>query len=201
MLQDHLRRAAAAVAVAAMALSGAGGTFAQPAGPDNNPPPPPARYNVPPPDGYQPGDDQTENSAQAREEDQRYSYEAERWAERNCVAQRANNAATGAVIGGVLGAILGSSLSGRYDRAGGAFAGGAAGAVVGGAIGGSSASNPDCPRGYVLRPGGEPFYPGPVYGDVIYMAPAWYDPWIWYGNHWIYRPYPYHRYWYRTHRR
>jgi hypothetical protein len=50
-----------------------------------------------------------------------------------------------------------------------------------------------------MGPGAEPFYPGPVYGDVVYAAPGWYDPWIWYGGHWIYRPYPYHRYWYHSH--
>ena len=30
---------------------------------------------------------------------------------------------------------------------------------------------------------------------VVYDAPTWYNPWIWYGGSWIYRPYPYHRYW------
>jgi len=158
------------------------------------------RYSVPPPPGYQPGNDQDETSAQSRADDERYSYEAERWAAQYCVAHRANDTAAGVVIGGILGAIIGGSVSGRYDRGAGVVAGGALGAMAGGAIGSTASSNPNCPPGYVLAPDAAPFLPGPVYGDVIYAAPAWYDPWIWYGRHWIYRPYPYHRYWYRAHR-
>ena len=41
---------------------------------------------------------------------------------------------------------------------------------------------------------GEAIQPGHVY-----VAPPWYDPWVWYGGHWLYRPYPYHRYWYKRH--
>jgi hypothetical protein len=29
---------------------------------------------------------------------------------------------------------------------------------------------------------------------VVYAAPADYNPWLWYGGRWVYRPYPYHRY-------
>ena len=163
-----------------------------------NPPPPQGAYNVPPPPGYQPGDDRDESSDRARQQDQRYSYEAERWAAQNCIAQRANNGAAGAVIGGILGALVGSGLSSRRDSGAGIVAGAGLGAIAGNAIGRSDGSNPNCPPGYALRAGAAPFYPGPVYGgDVVYAAPPDYDPWIWYGGHWIYRPYPYHRYWYR----
>jgi hypothetical protein len=161
--------------------------------------PPPGQYNVPPPPGYQPGDDQNETSPQAREEDERYSYEAERWAARNCVAQRQADTTAGVVIGGILGAIVGSGLAGPHARGAGAVLGGVGGAAVGGAIGSSAATNPNCPPGYVVADGAPPFDPGPIYGGVVYAAPGWYDPWIWYGGHWIYRPYPYHRYWYRHH--
>jgi hypothetical protein len=208
MLRRGLRTTAIALALAATALGASGPTLAQPASPSPGPdqPPPPGagqdqgQYNVPPPPGYQPGDAQQEASPQAREQDQRFSYEAERWAARNCVAQHANNTVAGTVIGGVLGAIIGGGLAGRYDRGAGIVAGGALGAVAGGAIGSASAnSNPNCPPGYGLASGAAPFYPGPVYGEEVYVAPGWYDPWIWYGGHWIYRPYPYHHYWYRSH--
>jgi hypothetical protein len=160
---------------------------------------PPARYNLPPPAGYSRADLWDDSSEAARAADARYTYEAERWAAENCVEQRANNTAAGAVIGGLLGAVAGSGLAGRHEHAAGAVVGGVAGALAGGAIGGS-ATNPSCPPGYVLRPAAPPFDPGPVYRDVVYVQPAWYDPWIWYGGHWIYRPYPYHRFWFRHHR-
>jgi hypothetical protein len=195
-------------------------------GPDNAAPPPPpdqgyqggqydqgysgdqysqgyqgGQYNVPPPPGYTASDAQYEESAQAREQDERYSYAAEQWAAANCVRQRENSTAAGAVIGGILGAVIGGAAAGRYDRGAGIVAGGALGAVAGGAIGNASAaSNPNCPPGFVLRDGAEPFYPGPIYGPIVYAAPGWYDPWLWYGGHWIYRPYPYHRFWYDHHR-
>jgi hypothetical protein len=204
MLRTSSRTAALTLGVFVAALSISGAASAQPSNPDANGAPPPGQgaYNVPPPPGYQPGEGQADTSAQARAEDDRYSYEAERWAARNCVAERANDTAAGAVIGGLFGAIVGSGLAGRHEHAAGAIVGGTAGAIAGGAIGSSAAaSNPNCPPGYGLRPGAEPFYPGPIYGPVIYAAPGWYDPWLWYGGHWIYRPYPYHRYWYRTHPR
>lgn len=160
------------------------------------------QYNVPPPPGYDPADARYDQSPQARDEDERYSYAAEQWAARNCVEAHARDTTAGVVIGGILGAVIGSGLAGRYDRGAGAVAGGALGAVAGGAIGSSAAdSNPNCPPGYVMRAGAPPFYPGPVYGGVVYAAPGWYDPWIWYGHHWIYRPYPYHRYYWRRYHR
>jgi hypothetical protein len=196
-MRRQIRTTAGALGMVAMLTVGESGAAQTPptTGPDQG------RYNVPPPAGYQPSDGPNEVSPQAREEDQHYSYAAERWAADNCVAERANNTAAGAVIGGVLGALVGSGVSGRYDRAGGAIAGGAVGAIAGGAIGNSAANNPSCPPGYIVRAGAPVFYPGPIYGGAVYAAPPFYDPWVWYGGHWIYRPYPYHRYWYRTHRR
>jgi hypothetical protein len=199
MLRPLFRATALGLALAA-GLSAATSSWAQPNPYDSPPPAGQGPYSVPPPPGYGSSEAQAESSDQARAEDQRYSYEAERWAAENCMAQRANNTAAGAVIGGILGTIIGAGAAGRYDRGAGMVVGGALGATAGAAIGNSASSNPNCPPGYVLRPGAPAFYPGPIYGDVLYAAPTWYDPWIWYGNHWIYRPYPYHRYWYRTHR-
>jgi hypothetical protein len=158
-------------------------------------------YNVPPPPGYQASDAAAEESPQAREQDERYSYEAERWAAANCVAAHQNNTAAGAVIGGILGAFIGAGVAGRYNRGAGAVVGAGLGGVTGAAIGNSAANSaPNCPPGYALREGAPAFYAGPVYGPVVYAAPGWYDPWVWYGGHWLYRPYPYHRYWYGHHR-
>lgn len=185
--------AAGALPCAALAQSG------PPPATDDGPPPAGQTYNVPPPPGYQGGPDA---APAARAEDDRYAYEAEQWAARNCVAQRANDTAAGAVIGGILGAIIGGGLAGRYDRGAGVVTGGALGAIAGGAIGRSNAEqNPACPPGYGLAPGAQPFYPGAVFAEGVYVAPGWYDPWLWYGGHWIYRPYPYHRYWGHTHYR
>jgi hypothetical protein len=172
-----------------------------PPGGSYNVPPPPAggSYNMPPPPGMQPDDFSAENSTAARAQDDQYSYAAEQWAAQNCIAQRAQNTAAGAVIGGLLGALAGGGLAGRHDRGAGIVAGGAVGAIAGAAIG-SASTSPGCPPGYGLRPGAAAFYPPAVFGGVVYAAPPSYDPWIWYGGHWIYRPYPYHRYWYRTHR-
>lgn len=196
MMCTTATRAAIALALA-VGIGNDSAAVAQPAPPP--PPPPGASYNYPPPPGMQPSDAAAENSAAARAQDDQYSYAAEQWAAQNCVAQRANNTAAGAVIGGLLGALVGGSVAGRGSRGAGIVAGGAVGAVAGGAIGAASTS-PNCPPGYVVRAGAAPFYPGPIYGPVVYAAPPGYDPWIWYGGHWIYRPYPYHRYWYRTHR-
>jgi hypothetical protein len=183
MFERGLRTTVLGLSTAAMLLAGAAPVSAQPYGP---------------PPGYGPNEAAADNSPDARAQDDQYSYAAEQWAAENCVAQRANNAAAGAVIGGILGAIIGSSAAGRYNRGAGAVVGGALGATAGGAIGASAGSNPNCPPGYVLRPGAPPFY-ADVYGPVPYAAPPGYDPWMWYGGHWIYRPYPYHRYWYSTH--
>ncbi|MFI4973933.1 MAG: hypothetical protein ACHP84_05275 [Caulobacterales bacterium] len=221
MIHRNIRSTALAMGVAATTVCMCVPAWSQPAPGDYPPPPPPGQghdngppeqdqgsqpsgqgsYNVPPPPGYQRQDAGDEESPEARQQDQRYSYEAERWAARNCVEQRQNNTAAGAVIGGILGAIIGGGLSRGYDRGSSVAAGAVIGGTAGAAIGHSAnADNANCPPGYALRAGAEPFYPGPVYGEVLYAAPVWYDPWIWYGNHWIYRPYPYHRYWYRTHR-
>ena len=50
----------------------------------------------------------------------------------------------------------------------------------------------------VVRDGAPPM-PYSFYGGYGYAAPADYRPWVWYGGSWIYRPYPYHRYWYHSH--
>jgi hypothetical protein len=187
MFERSLRATAVSLSLAAMTLASAAPASAQP-GP----------YGPPP--GYNPSDAAADNGPDARAQDDQYSYQAEQWAAENCVAERANNEAAGAVIGGILGALIGSGAAGRYHRGAGAVVGGALGATAGAAIGASAGSNPNCPPGYVLRDGAQPFY-ADVYGPVPYAAPVGYDPWIWYGGHWIYRPYPYHRYWYRTHHR
>ena len=56
-------------------------------------------------------------------------------------------------------------------------------------------TSPGCPPGYVVR-GDAPgfYYNGPIY----YAAPDWYHPWAFYGGRWVYRPYPYHT-WYYNH--
>lgn len=138
--------------------------------------------------------------------DSRYAYDARQWAAANCVAERRSNTTAGAVIGGLLGAAAGTGLAGRHDRAAGAILGGATGAVAGGAIGNGS-TPPDCPPGYVVRPVAPVYYaPPPVYyppvayHSVVYAPPAWYGPWVWAGNAWVYRPYPFHRVWYRPYR-
>jgi hypothetical protein len=198
-------RKSIAVGIAMISLFDSSLAFAQspppPPPPPPTPSPPGATYNMPPPPGMSPGDVAGESSAQSRAQDDQYSYAAEQWAAQNCMAQRANNTAAGAVIGGLLGALVGGGLAGRRDRGAGVVVGGAAGAITGAAVGSSAATSPNCPPGYVVRAGAPSFYPGPVYGPVIYAAPDWYNPWVWYGGHWIYRPYPYHRYWYRTHPR
>ncbi|MBV9995345.1 MAG: hypothetical protein JO127_09035 [Caulobacteraceae bacterium] len=210
----------------ALAVAGAtvGAAWAQPGGYNNGPPPPPSSaygagpnsrapapddydnqppdegaYNVPPPPGYRPDDAGEDTSGQAREEDDRYAYQAERWAAQNCEAERAGSTAGGAIIGGILGALIGAGVGGHGGGvAAGALIGGSTGAVIGHS---AAVNSPNCPPGYVMRAGAPAFYPGPVFGgEVVYAAPGWYDPWIWYGGHWIYRPYPYHRYyWHRRH--
>jgi hypothetical protein len=159
----------------------------------NQPPPPPQGYPDPamqPPPGYTPQDAARDSAEAAREQDREYAAAAEGWAQANCVRQEANRTTAGAILGGVLGAVIGSNLAGGRARGAGAIVGGALGATAGGAI--ANNAGPGCPAGYVLRPGAPPFYGPPV---VAYAEPAWYNPWIWYDGRWIYRPYPYHRYW------
>jgi len=149
----------------------------------------------PPPQGYS---DQYDNSSRAQQENEDYSRRAQDWAARYCY-RRSDNAAGGAIIGGVLGALLGGGIAGRGNHTTGALIGGGVGAVAGASIGASSTS-PGCPPGMVVRDDAPPFY-GPVfYGGYGYYAPPGYRPWIWYGGRWVYRPYPYFRYYYHEHR-
>ncbi len=104
------------------------------------------------------------------------------------------------MIGGVLGAILGSGLAGRGSHGTGALVGAGVGAASGAAIASSSGSNatsPGCPPGFVTRDGAPPFayaaYEGVPY---YYAAPPWYRPWVLFDGHWVYRPYPYHLFYY-----
>ena len=157
-----------------------------------------------PPPGYTAQDAQRDASQQERQYDQQYAAAAEQWSEANCVRQEQNRTAAGAIIGGVLGAVIGSAAAGRHDRGAGAIVGGGLGAIAGGAV--ANSSGPGCPPGFVLRSGAPTFVYGPPPGGVavVYDAPTWYNPWIWYNGAWIYRPYPYHRYWgehYRGERR
>jgi hypothetical protein len=62
-------------------------------------------------------------------------------------------------------------------------------------IGSQSGAPGGCPPGYVLREGAPTFgYAAPASG--VFWAPSWYNPWVWYGGAWVYRPY---RSWYFTH--
>jgi len=163
------------------------------------PPPPPPGYDgsqpPPPPPGYVAGPD----AAGQQVQDQAYAGYAQQWAQANCVKARGNTGA-GAVIGGAVGALLGSSVAGRHDRGAGAIVGAGVGAVSGAAIANSAgnATSPGCPPGYVVHAGAPAFaYDGP---DYLYAAPDWYDPWFFYGGAWLYRPYPYHVWYYRHYR-
>jgi len=148
-----------------------------------------------PPPGYSAQDAQQDASPAQRQYDAQYAAAAEAWSQANCVRQEENRTAAGAIIGGVLGAVIGSNIAGGRDRGAGAVVGGALGAVAGGAI--ANNSGPGCPPGFVLRSGAPAFVYGPPPGGVavVYDEPSWYNPWLWYNGAWIYRPYPYHRYW------
>lgn len=173
--------------------------------PDYNGPPPsdyadraPPGYDSsrppPPPPGYNGGGD-----AAQRAQDQRYADYAERWAEDNCVKAR-GDVAGGAFIGGLFGALIGAGVSG--GRGGGALAGAAIGGTTGAVIASSSgggATSPGCPRGYVVRDDAPEFAFGG--GPYFYAAPGWYDPWVWGDDRWIYRPYPYHVWYYQHYSR
>jgi hypothetical protein len=168
----------------------------------NGPPPsdyanrPPPGYNgaspPPPPPGY---NGQAQDAAQ-QAQDQRYAQYAERWAQENCVRAHGDVGA-GAFLGGVFGALIGAGASG--GRPGAVVAGAAIGGVSGAAIAnsaGGDATSPGCPRGYVIRGGAPNFYyaGGPYY----YAAPGWYNPWVWGGGAWVFRPYPYHAWYYHN---
>ncbi len=182
-------RTAKAVIASALALglvAEAGIASAQPYGYDQDPGPPQGQYAPPP--GEAP-----DYSDQYRQQDQAYANAYSDWAARNCVQQRENNAAAGAVVGGVLGALVGSGIAGRGNHTGGAIVGGAVGATAGAAIGSSSGAQGSCPPDSVVVSGAPAFYYGgyaPVYG------PSWYNPWIFVGGRWTYRPY---RTWYYGH--
>lgn len=166
------------------------------------PPPPPAGYDgsqpPPPPPGYRPGAEDAGRSAQ----DQQYAAYAQQWEQAYCVRAHANTGA-GAVLGGAAGALLGSGLAGRHDRGAGALLGAGVGALGGAAVANNSAGNatsPGCPPGYVTREGAPPLAYGagyPAAPAYAYAAPDWYQPWVYYGGAWAYRPYPYHAWYYR----
>ncbi len=207
-----IRTLAASVLSGVLAVSLVAPAFAQPGYPA---PPPPGSYNsgyppqdpnVPPPQGYgdpamnpPPGytaqDAQRDESAQMREQDRAYAAQAEAWAQANCLRAEANRETGGAIVGGILGAVIGSNLARGGGRTGGAIIGGVGGAALGASV--AKNSQGACPQGYAIRPGAPP-YPQPV---VVYAAPAWYNPWIWYDGRWVYRPYPYHRFYYEHYRR
>jgi hypothetical protein len=150
----------------------------------------------PPPPGYQ-GDP---NAAQQQAQDQQYAAYAQQWAQAYCVKAHGNTG-EGAVIGGIAGALFGSAVAGRHSHGEGAVLGGLGGAGVGAAVAGSSNSNatsPGCPPGFVTRGGAPAFAYGG--GPYVYAAPGWYRPWVFYGGAWVYRPYPYHV-WYYGHYR
>ena len=160
-------------------------------------PPPPPGYDgsapPPPPPGYN-GDQNPQQQAQ----DQQYAQYAQRWATDNCVKSHGNVAA-GAVVGGIFGALIGSGLGGRYHHGSGALAGAAIGGTTGAVIASNSGGNetsPGCPPGYVVRDGAPGFDYAGYGGPYLYAAPGWYRPWIWYGDRWVFRPYPYHGYYY-----
>ena len=164
------------------------------------PPPPPGynpqggpNQNLQPPPGYTAQDAQQD--AAQRAYDAQYAASAQRWFQANCIRQEQNRTAAGAIVGGILGAVIGGSVAGRHDRGAGVVVGGALGAVAGGAV--ANSSGPGCPAGYVLRSGAPAFYYAPPPGgpEYVYDAPSWYNPWVFYGGAWTYRPYPYHRYW------
>jgi hypothetical protein len=173
-------------------------------------PPPPGYQGAPqqgpyqdpalqPPPGYSSEDAQRDASEAERNYDRGYAAAAEEWSAANCIRKEENRTAAGAIIGGVLGAVIGSNIAGGRSRGAGAVVGGALGAVTGGAI--ANNSGPGCPPGFVLRPGAPAFYGPPGPAVVVYDQPGWYNPWLWYDGRWMYRPYPYHRYWHDHYRR
>lgn len=191
----HAAKAAMASVLTLTLVAQAGIAAAQDYGPGGGPPPsgdygPPQGEYAPPPDGAGPD---SNYDPRIQQQDQAYGDAYANWAARYCVQQRQNNAAAGAVVGGVLGALVGSGIAGRGNHTGGAIVGGAVGATAGAAIGSNSGDQSSCPPGYVVTGGAPAFYYqgyAPVYG------PAWYNPWIFVGGRWSYRPY---RSWYYGH--
>ena len=157
--------------------------------------PPAGSYAEPPPGYSDDGSAYYDDRAQQYDRDYADRYSA--WAAANCVNQRNNNAAAGAIIGGVLGAVVGSNVAGRGNRTAGGIVGGAVGATAGASIGANSGAGAYCPPGYVVRSGAPAFvYSGP-YGGAYYGGPGWYNPWVFVGGRYVYRPY---RYWYWNNR-
>ena len=140
------------------------------------------------------------NADAVRQADERYAADAARWARENCVKAH-GDPATGAIVGGLFGALVGGALAGRHDTGAGMFVGGALGAVGGAAIAANSDNgdtSPGCPPGYVVRRDAQGYsYGGP---DYYYAAPGWYQPWVFIGGGWVYRPYPYHDWYWHTYR-
>jgi hypothetical protein len=169
---------------------------AQPSAPPPEPAPPPGydgRQTPPPPPGYAPPPGTDPNA------DSRYAWEAERWARENCVKPR-KDVSGGVAAGAILGAIFGSAVAGRGDHGAGAAVGAVVGAGAGAAVASSSdgETSPGCPPGYVVRRGA----PAYVYAqpDYYYAAPGWYRPWVFVDGFWVYRPYPYHVWYWHTYR-
>jgi hypothetical protein len=168
--------------------------------PDYGQNPPPQGYDEGPPPGYGPPQGQYapppgsagSYDSQQQQYDQDYAARYSAWAARYCIDRRNNNVAAGSIIGGVLGSIIGSGIAGRGNHFAGAVVGGAVGATAGGAIGASSSSTYGCPPGYVVAAGAPAF----AYGGPVAVGPGWYNPWVWYGGQWTYRPY---RSWYYRH--
>jgi len=193
--RGKFRGAAVLASISALAMiAEAGAASAQPAPPRDgyaDPAPPQGQYAPPPPGAEAPG---SAYDDRAQQYDHDYADRYSQWAAQYCVDRRNNNTAAGAVIGGVLGAVIGSGLSGRHDRGGGAFAGALVGGTAGAAIGSSSSPGGNCPPGYIVRAGAPGFaYAGGPYDPGVVAGPSWYNPWIWSGGAWVYRPY---RYWY-----
>jgi len=158
---------------------------------DAQPQGPPPGYGaaMPPPPGYDGGPP----SPQQQTQDQQYAAYAQQWAQENCVKSHGDVAA-GAIAGGIFGAVIGGITGGRRGVAIGAGLGGVGGAAV--AADSEGATSPGCPPGYVVRDGAPGFYYQGS-GPYDYYAPADYNPWVWWGNAWVFRPYPYHSWYYR----
>ena len=206
-MTPRLRAATASLACLAFAAVSTTEAGAQPpaappppkAAPAAEPPPPPGAqggYSDPalqPPPGYSAQDADHDASAAERAYDQGYAAAAEQWSTANCMRQEQERTAAGAIIGGVLGAVIGSGVAGRGAHGAGALVGGGLGATAGGLI--ANGQGPGCPPGFTLREGAPAFAYTPAPAAYPYAAPSWYNPWLWYDGRWVYRPYPYHRYW------
>ncbi|HWU01565.1 MAG TPA: hypothetical protein VN222_02400 [Novosphingobium sp.] len=149
----------------------------------------------PPPAGYASQGDM----GAIRAADMRYAAEAQAWARDNCVKSK-GDVAGGALVGGILGAIVGGGLAGRGNVGAGMAVGGILGAGAGAAVASSSGgdTSPGCPPGYVVRRGAVAYSYAPT--GYYYAAPAWYRPWVFTDGAWLYRPYPYHDWYWRTYR-